>query len=251
MNKNVIVLYILSVLSYFLMIGINALANILPLNGQTTGEISARFPVLFTPAGYVFSIWSVIYILLAIWLIYLLFPKSVNHNVFQKTGLWFVISSLLNATWIVLWHYEYFNWTLVVMVGLLLSLIILYSLNQHSSGRRLMDRLPFSVYLGWISVATIVNTGVVLLHNNWGGWGLSDVTWTVILLIGGTLLAMIFSVKNEDSMYPIVFVWSYIGIAIKQQDYMLVQNTAIGMAVLLAVFVGVTFYRREQERRTF
>ncbi|MGM7700771.1 TspO/MBR family protein [Pseudalkalibacillus sp. Hm43] len=251
MNKNVIVLYILSVLSYFLMVGINALANILPLNGQTTGEISDRFPVLFTPAGYVFSIWSVIYILLAVWLIYLLFPKSVNHNVFQKTGLWFVISSLLNATWIVLWHYEYFNWTLVVMIGLLLSLIILYSLIQHSSGRRLLDRLPFSVYLGWISVATIVNTGVVLLHNNWNGWGLSDVTWTVILLIGGTLLAMIFSVKNEDAIYPLVFVWAYIGIAVKQQDYMIVKNTAIGMAVLLAVFTVYTFYRREQERRTF
>ncbi|WP_408010577.1 hypothetical protein ACJROX_09825 [Pseudalkalibacillus sp. A8] len=148
MNKKVIVLYILSVLSYLLIIGVNTYANILPLNRQTTGEISTRFDVLFTPAGYVFSIWSVIYTLLTIWLVYLLFPKSVNHNVFQKTGFWFVLSSLLNTSWIVLWHYEYFNWTIVVMIGLLISLLILYSMIQNSSGRRLMDRLPFSVYLG-------------------------------------------------------------------------------------------------------
>lgn len=250
MNKKVIVLYILSILSYLLMVGINAYANILPLNDQTTGEISDRFQVLFTPAGYVFSIWSVIYVLLAAWLIYLLFPKTVNHNVFQKTGVWFVLSSLLNASWIVLWHYEYFNWTLVIMISLLVSLIILYLLIQHSSGRRLMDRLPFSIYLGWISVATIVNTGVVLLHNNWDGWGLSNVTWTVILLVGGTLLAMIFSVKNEDIVFPLVFIWAFVGIAVKQQNYLIVKNTAIGMAILLGIFVIYTIYRHQKDQPT-
>ncbi|WP_349410134.1 TspO/MBR family protein [Pseudalkalibacillus sp. SCS-8] len=243
MNKKVIMLYLFSVLSYILMIVVNAAANLLPLNGQTTGEISNRFPVLFTPAGYVFSIWSVIYLLLAVWLVYLLFPKSVNHNVFQKTGVWFILSSLLNTAWIILWHYEYFNLTIVVMVGLLLTLIILYSKIQQSSGRNLLDRLPFSVYLAWISVATIVNTGVVLLYNDWSGWGLPDVTWTVILLIGGTLLAIGFAMKNEDLVYSIVFAWAYIGIAVKQKDYESVQFTAVGMAILLILFVIISFIR--------
>ncbi|MCF6136725.1 TspO/MBR family protein [Pseudalkalibacillus berkeleyi] len=248
MNKKVIVLYMLSVLSYILMVGINAYANILPLNGQTTGEISDRFNVLFTPAGYVFSIWSVIYVLLAVWLIYLLFPKSVNHNVFQKTGIWFVVSSLLNAAWIVLWHYEYFNWTLVVMVGLLLSLIILYSFIQRSSGKRLLDRLPFSIYLGWVSVATIVNTGVVLEHNQWKGWGLSDVSWTLVLLFAGTMLAIVFSWKNDDLAFPLVFIWAYIGIAVKQQEYPSIQYTAIGMAVVIgALFIYTLNVRRRNK----
>ncbi|MGP4081448.1 TspO/MBR family protein [Pseudalkalibacillus sp. R45] len=237
MNKKVIVLYILSVLSYLLMVGMNAYANILPLNGQTTEEISDRFDVLFTPAGYVFSIWSVIYILLAIWLVYLLFPKSVNHNVFQKTGLWFIISSLLNTSWILLWHYEYFNWTFAVMVGLLVSLIILYSLIKRSSGRRLMDWLPFSVYLGWVSVATISNASIVLDYNNWSRWGLSDATWSVTMLVVGALIALIFSLKNEDIVYPLVFVWAYFGIAVEQFDVPLVKNTTLALGILLISFV--------------
>ncbi len=246
MNKKVIVLYILSVLSYLLMVGVNTYANTLPLNGQMTGEISDRFNVLFKPAGYVFSIWSVIYILLAIWLVYLLFPKSVNHNVFQKTGLWFVISSLLNTSWTVLWHYEYFNWTFAVMAGLLLSLIILYSLIQRSSGRRLMDRLPFSVYLGWVSVATISNASILLDYNNWSRWGLSDATLTVIMLIVGALIALIFSLKNEDNVYPLVFVWAYFGIAIKQGGAPIVKNTALALGILLAVFILFHLFTRNK-----
>ncbi|MCF6409318.1 TspO/MBR family protein [Pseudalkalibacillus salsuginis] len=246
MNKKAIVLYILSVLSYLLMIGVNAYRNIRPLNGQSTGEISARFGVLFTPAGYVFSLWSVIYTLLAVWLVYLLFPKSVNHNVFQKAGLWFVLSSLLNTIWVVLWYYGYFKWTIVVMIGLLVSLIILYFKIQHSSGRRLMDRLPFSVYLGWVSIATIINASIILDYNNWGLWGLSEMSWTSILIVAGAFIAIFFSFKNNDLIFPLVFIWTYIGIAVEHTDVPLVKNTAMLTAIMLAAFIIFRVFTRKR-----
>ena len=155
--------FILTLIATVLVVLVNALANILPINGQTTGEISNRLDVLFTPAGYVFGIWGVIYFLLLIWT-FRQFPSSRRDlPIYQKSTPLYLLSSVLNIAWILLWHYEFFLLTVFVMIGLLLTLIRLYHLIKNED-HSFWNLLPFSVYLGWISVATIANISFYLKY---------------------------------------------------------------------------------------
>ncbi|MGR9047484.1 TspO/MBR family protein [Halobacillus faecis] len=238
--------WVMNVLAFILVVTVNGLANALPLNGQTTGEISNRLNVLFTPAGYVFSIWGLIYILLGIWVIRQ-FPKSRRDlPIYQETSGLFVLSSLLNALWIFMWHYEFFGISVVVMIALLLTLIRLYRTLQKNDAS-FFDRLPFSVYLGWISVATIANISYYLTYIGWDGFGISASVWTILLMIVGTLLAVFFMKSQDDWVYPLVFVWAFIGIGVKNQgnDVPLVVNSAFILAGLLFVLTLIYAFRRK------
>lgn len=228
--------WLMNVLAFILVVTVNGLANALPLNGQTTGEISNRLNVLFTPAGYVFSIWGFIYILLGIWVIRQ-FPKSRRYlPIYQETSGLFILSSVLNSLWIFMWHYEFFGLSVLVMIGLLLTLIRLYRTLQKNDSS-FFDRLPFSVYLGWISVATIANISYYLTYIGWDGFGISASVWTVLLMIVGTMLAVFFKKSQGDWVYPLVFVWAFIGIGVKNQGngVPLVVNAAFILAGLLLV----------------
>jgi translocator protein len=217
---------------------VNYLANALPLNGNTTGALSAKFNVLITPAGYVFSIWGLIYTLLSIWVIYQAMPKQINQTVFKKIGFWFVVNCILNCLWIFVWHYEKLLLSLIVMIGLLLSLIIIYSKIQSDEKRPRYVLFPFSIYLGWVSAATIINTSVVLKYSGWNGFGLSSETWTITMLIVGSVLALFFTFKNDDFIYPLVFVWAFFGIGIRHMgDIDIIANTSFSLAVLLLLFI--------------
>ena len=225
----------LNTLVFLLIVIINVLAELLPINGKTTGEISNRIDVLITPAGYAFSIWSLIYGLIAIWII-----RQYVHNrnelpVYTTTSAAFVIGGLLNCTWILVWHYEFFVASLGVMVAYLISLIILYK-QMKRSNPGFFDIAPFSINLGWISVATIVNAAYVLKDNGWNGFGYSDEGWTVIMLVVGTGLAIIFKWKEADYLYPLVFVWAYIAIGVKNQDNLeWLAYTAYGLALIIFI----------------
>jgi translocator protein len=217
---------------------VNYLANALPLNGKTTGALSAKYNVLITPAGYVFSIWGLIYTLLAVWVIYQALPKNINNIVFKKVGYWFVISCIFNCLWIFVWHFEKLILSLIVMIGLLLSLIIIYSKIQNDENRPKYVLSPFSIYLGWVSIATIVNTSVILKYSGWNGFGLSSQTWTIIMLMVGTILAFVFTLKNDDFLYPLVFVWAYMGVGIRHMGEMdVIANTSFSLAVLLLLII--------------
>lgn len=202
-------------LAFIAIIAVNAAASIIPINGQTTGEISNRLTVLITPAGYAFSIWSIIYIALAIWIISFWIRYVKDKQVPSGLiALFFVLSAAFNIGWLLLWHYEIFIWSIVGMIGYLLSLIGLY-LQYGNSEQKLTERLPVSLNLGWISVATIVNIGYVLTYYNWSGWGLSDELWTVIMLTVATALALHIRFHHFDIPYALVFVWAFIAIAVK------------------------------------
>lgn len=214
---------------------VNYLSNALPLNDQTAGQISDRLAVLFTPAGYVFSIWGFIYLLLIIWVSLPFFRKYTGHPSVTQVGYWFAISSVFNILWLILFHYEQFEWTLVVMLGLLWSLIIIYGRLNDVMGRS-YSRFVFSVYIGWISVATIVNVAIVLKTNLSSAlFGLSPVVWTVIMLAVASVLAIWFMISKDDIVYPFVFVWAFIGIAVEQSEYPAILYMALAMAVLLAL----------------
>lgn len=229
--------------AYLAVVTINALANILPLNGQTTGEVLNRLPVLFKPSGYVFSIWSVIYILLGIWIIgfWVRFRKSGVPS-FQ-ISFYFILSAIFNIIWLFLWHYEFFVWSIAAMMGYLLSLILLYQ-QYRNNEQKLTERLPVSINLSWISIAAISNIFYVLTYYNWNGWGLSNQLWTVILLTFATALALHVRFHYSDIPYPLVFVWTFIGVAVNHgTDELLVSTSSLFLSGV--IITGILLIKKK------
>ncbi|UTR13913.1 tryptophan-rich sensory protein [Salipaludibacillus sp. LMS25] len=229
----------INLVTLIIVIIINALSNSLPFNGVTTGELADRLNVLFTPAGYVFSIWSVIYVLLVIWVIRpFISIKDADYPAYERVGLAFLINGLLNGSWLVVFHYGYFILSFLVMTALLMTIIVIYSrINTSRSHVTVWMRLPFSVYMGWISVAFIVNSGVVL--NSLGfedGLWLSAEMWTIIGLIIATLLAGYLTAVLKDALYLLVFIWAFVGIAVERWgEYTALSYTALVSAAILGL----------------
>jgi len=214
------ILRILNLISFILMVAVNALANILPLNGRTTGGVSDLYPNLFAPAGITFSIWGVIYLLLTAFVVYQLrLPKGINTtDIIERIGSYFIISSVANAAWIFSWHYDIIPLSMLLMSVILICLIIINA--RINSARltlkeKLFVRLPFSVYFGWITVATIANATTLLVSLGWNGWGMSQQFWTIIILGVGLVITMATTLKNKDIAYGLAVFWAYLGILIK------------------------------------
>jgi hypothetical protein len=212
----------LAALTFLGMIAVNALANILPLNGITTGEVSDSYPNLFAPAAPTFAIWGLIYLLLALYTLYLLglFRGNgpVNETLLRRTGAVFIALNLLNAAWIFAWHYELILLSMLLMVLLLICLLdmVLIIREQKLSGReKFFVRLPFSVYLGWITVATIANAAVLLVSLGWDGLGLSEEFWTILVLAVGVLIGVVTTLRLKSAAYGLVLIWAYAGILYK------------------------------------
>ncbi len=201
-------------------ITINILANALPINGLNTGQISDRFQVYFVPAGYVFSIWGLIYIGLIAYAVFQALPSQKDNPRLQATGWWVVLGALANSLWIFLWHYEQFVGTLSAMLVLLASLIAVYlrldtGRSRVSTAETLAVRLPFSIYLGWITVATVANVTDVLDFLKWNAFGIPEATWMVIILAVVLLLAAAMNFLRRDIAYAAVLLWALAGIAMK------------------------------------
>jgi hypothetical protein len=232
----------LNVAGFIFMIIMNALANALPLFGRGTGEISALYPNLFVPAGFTFSIWGLIYTLLLIFTIAQLRGAFDNMRsapaYVAAIGPWFFISCLANGIWILLWHALQALLSLGLMLILLWSLIRVYQALNPDDGAppaegKYSARLPFSVYLGWISVASIANAAAVLTHYQWNGAGLSPETWTMIMIAAAIALALIFLMKKADVPYALVIVWALYGILARTQAANIRTLLIAGIALLL------------------
>jgi hypothetical protein len=201
-------------------ITINILANALPINGLNTGQISDTFQVYFVPAGYVFSIWGIIYIGLIAYAIYQVLPAQKNNPRLQATGWWVVLGGLANSTWIFLWHYQQFVATLGAMLILLATLIAVY-LGLHAGQKKVTTgetwavRVPFSIYLGWITVATVANVTDVLDYVKWNQFGISDSLWMVVILGAVLVIAGLMNFLRRDVAYALVILWALAGIAAK------------------------------------
>lgn len=239
-----------NVLAVIATIVMNILASALPLNGQTTGAISDRFQVFFVPAGYVFSIWGVIYLGLIAYSIYQSRPAQRENDRLRAIDGAFVLSCVANVAWLFFWHYEQFVLTVPVMLALLACLIYIYlrlDIGRATvpAGERWFVHVPFSIYLGWITVATIANITATLDSVRWDGWGASPELWTVILLVAGVAIAGLMAATRRDVAYLLVLVWAYVGIAIKQAGAPLVANSAwISAAVIVVAVVVATWLAR-------
>ncbi len=238
-------------LSVVLALTVNILAATLPLNGQNTGAISDRFHVYFVPAGYVFAIWGIIYIGWIAFAIYQARPVHRESPRLQKLGYLFALSGVFNAAWLFCWHYNQFGLSVIVMLTLLGLLVASYlNLNVGrtpvSQAEKWSVDIPFSVYLGWISVATIANVTDWLYFINWNGFGIAPQVWAVIMLGVASLLGLLMTISRRDSGYLFVLVWSFAGIAVKQAVEPLVANSA-WVAVLIAF--GLAVFSLVQRRR--
>lgn len=201
-------------------LAMNTAAIILPLNGRNTAAISDSFHVIFVPAGYVFSIWGLIYLGLVAYTIYHSLPGQRSNPLLVKTG-WIVsLSSIANGVWIYFWHFGYYAITLLVMLILLASLMVIYlRLNigrtRFSFIEKWMISVPFSIYLGWITVATIANATALLSFIGWSGWGISAIGWTLIMLGAATVIAGIMSLTRSDIAFALVLIWAFVGISVR------------------------------------
>ncbi len=235
-----------NLLAVFGVIGVNILANALPINGQTTGEVARQFDVYFFPAGYAFSIWGVIYLGLLAFGFYQVLPGQRDNPRLRRIDYLFLLSSVANIAWIFLWHYEFFPLTLLVMLTLLGALVAIYQILEVgrirvSAAEKWLVHVPFSIYLGWVTVATIANVTILLAYLNWDGWGISGPLWTIILLGTGLVIATAVSLPRSDAAYPLVIVWSFIAITIEQGDTPQVAVTAAVLAVVALILAISAF----------
>jgi hypothetical protein len=237
--------------SVILALTVNVLASALPLNGQNTGEISDRFQVFFVPAGYVFAIWFLIFIGWIAFAIFQLLPAQKGNPRLRELGYWFALSGVFNAAWLFCWHYNLFGLSVLVMLillGLLITSYLKLDVGRAavSSGEKWAVDVPLSVYLGWISVATVANITSWLYSINWNGFGIAPQVWAVLMLAVASVLGLLMALNRKDSGYLFVFVWAFAGIGVKQAAEPLVATSAwvaaLGMLVL-------AFYSIIQRRR--
>ena len=238
---------IANLISTLIALTVNILASALPLNGQNTGEISDRFQVYFVPAGYVFAIWFLIFIGWLVFAVYQFLPAQKESPRLRRLGYLFAISGLVNAAWLFAWHYNYFVLSVLLMLtllGLLIASYLRLDVNRVSVSRseRWSVDIPVSIYLGWITVATVANITSWLYSVDWNGFGISAPVWAVIMIVVASIVGLLMALTRRDAAYLFVLVWSCIGIAVKQADVANVAVTAwigAGAMLILAVY-GLT-----------
>ena len=231
----------INLIFFAVMVVMNYLANALPINNKTTGALSDALPNLFVPAGLTFSIWGIIYLLLAAFCVIQF--KSTNNEVIEKIGWLFVVSCLLNALWIVAWHYQKLSLSLLIMAGMLISLIYINLIIRELPFG--IIKAAFGVYLGWICIAAIANVTALLVRYDWNGFGISEQAWTIIMISIGTLIVSITLLRMQNPFIGVAVIWAFLGIYIKRStDYRTIAFIAIAALVLISIVTLLGFFRK-------
>ena len=249
---------VVATISFVLMILLNVLANLLPLNGKTTGEISDLYPSIITPAAYTFSIWGLIYFLLLLFTLYQMLVKSgdstITPEIFNHIRILFIISCFANGAWIIAWHYEYIALALMLIF---IILICLYIINitlwgQELSGKeKLLVQIPFEIYFAWITAAAVINATVLLISIGWTGYDIPGILWASMLLLLFLGLSSRILIKYDSVAYALVSLWVYMGILVQNVSkhgyagsYPLVIKLIILCMLVLLVEIGYTIWKR-------
>lgn len=235
---------VLDTLAFILMLVMNALANALPINGKTTGELSDQYPNLFVPAGITFSIWGVIYLSLLTVVLGQFFSQRLG-KVLESLHWSIAINFLLNALWIIFWHYEYVAISLLIMVLLLATLVVINkNFLEHNV---LLLKFAFGIYLGWICLATIANVTALLVALSWDGFGISEESWAIILILIGALVGAFVMYKLKNPFLVLALVWGFVGIVLKREiDYPSIAKTGYFAIAISCAAVLVLFVKRRQ-----
>jgi len=239
-------------------LALNGLANALPINGVTTGGVSDRYDNLFTPAGLTFSVWGLIYLLLIAFVVYgWATARSDRDRFSERVGPWFFVSCLANAGWILAWHYGLLLLSLVLMLVLLGCLLAVYvrlgiGRSEITRGEYAFVHLPFSIYLGWITVATIANVTVVLVSRQWDAFGVSPQFWTAAVIAVAAAIALAMAFRRRDVYFCLVVDWALLGILLKRLGDSTVPDQAVVVATISAmVLVNAAIVFQAVQRRAY
>jgi len=237
---------IFNTLAYIIMIAVNVLAIMLPINGKTTAQISEEYPNLFAPAGFTFSIWGLIYLSLLAFIIYQLWlafsnkqPATLSRMMLKMKD-WFLISAVANACWLFAWHYHLIPVSVVIMLMLLISLLAIhinFGINTVPATlpEKIFIHIPFSLYLGWIAIATLANITTLLVYAGWEGTIHKQVIWTMVMIGAGTLSSMLMILRRNNIVYALVCVWAFYGILVKRKAADVIAENAIVHACIIAI----------------
>lgn len=244
-----------NILFFILTVIVNSIAGGTTLiGGQVTATVSNNNPTLITPAGYVFSIWSIIYILLGAFVVYQALPRERNSEYHRKISWLFVLSSLINMAWIFVWQFESLIFSVVLIFALLLTLIAIYmrlniGKSKAKTSERLAVHLPFSVYLGWITIASIANVAVTLTAYNWNRFGISPETWALIVIAVALVITLLMLGTRKDVAYALVIIWALVGIGANHSGnptvVLLTEVSSIIIAIAMFTVVVVTLVKRK------
>ncbi len=258
-RRAAIFLAFLNLIAFAATLTVNALSTLLPINGKDPGEISDQYPNLFVPSGLTFSVWGVIYILLGLFVIYGLvaaFRKSSGQEGFiGRIGILFFLSSLFNIGWIFFWHYELVWVSLLMMAALFITLLSIYlrlgtGRSQARAAEKGMVHIAFSVYLGWITIATIANVTAFLVDIGWDRFGLSQQFWAVLVIAVGIAITLGVLFSRNDIYYALVADWAILGILLKRLADTSVQDgavviTAITGLALITLGIIMQLFRKK------
>jgi hypothetical protein len=256
-NKNILFVIGNSLAVIFTII-INALANILPINNKYTGQLSDNIPNLFVPTGLTFAIWGIIYILIILFMFYQInevFIKKKNPEYIEKIGFYFMLASLANIIWIFMWHYEQVTISIVPMFVLFISLLMIYQRleigkTKTSLKEKMFIHTPISVYIGWITVATIANVTAVLVVNNAGDLFLGEMIWTILVILVAALITILVLKDRKDIAYSLVIIWALLGIMLKRfqlNEYIEIAYASAICIILIAVIMLVTVFMHNKK----
>ena len=239
------VVTLISILAAF---GTNIFANVNPPNGLSIGAISNKFfsDILITPANYAFAIWGIIYLGLISFGVYQILPAQKNNPLLRQIGYKIAIPSIAQIVWVFCFLYRQYVFSFIAMLGILLPLLGAYlclPFPHTTIKQKWLIRIPISVYLSWIVLATILNGAIALESGQWNGWGISSQIWTIVMLSIAAFITHLVTIPRLDFAYAIVFVWGLIAIAIKNSNYFVVSGTAIGLSIVLIVLLlSFSFY---------
>ena len=240
-----------NIFAFILMVLVNGLAGSTTLlGGKNTAEISDANLTLITPAGYVFSIWGIIYVLLGIFVVFQALPREKEKEYHGKIGWLFVLSCAFNIVWLFLWQFEYLVFSVILMFLLLASLISIYlrlDIGKSDVGIRekLTIHLPFSTYLGWITIASIANVSVTLVSLEWDGLGIGFETWATLIVIIALLIASLVLITRKDIAYGLVIIWAFVGIAVRQSgNQNIVTLTQVSAIIVLITLISSILIRK-------
>lgn len=211
--------------------------------GSNVGDVANQQPALIQPAGYAFSIWILIYFLLFVWIVKGCFVRGKKGSVYKDLQVLIPVNFLLNGAWVLAFTSQRILLSTVIILLLLLSLILIYRKVKRNPNRHLFDLIPFSIYLGWISIASIVNIFTYFVRST---ITFDELKWTVIALILAGIITVIFTLFTKDILYPLVIIWSYIAIYVKDQEETinLVTVTSINIIIFTILYVVVSKIRR-------
>ncbi len=240
-------LHVFVIFAYLVMVLMNALANILPINGRNTGDISDFYGNLFAPFGLTFAIWGLIYLLL---LVYSVYQIAKPEHIQMSVSILFVFSSFANAAWILAWHYDAIGISVFIMLSILVCLILINLFLRKQEFNKIETffiKVPFLVYFGWITVATIANITTYLVSIGWNRFEISEVIWTCAILLVGALIGFITELYFKSISYGLVLLWAYAGIGLKHylpeyfnMEYPLVLTTVVVSMVIILIGMGLT-----------